>query len=496
MDNNYFSKEYKFLPWIKLSDCEKAEQEKWQKELCERYNVSFGKECVVSTEAHMYSVAGSFGNGTLIGSHALLRCLDITVGDNCSFNSYSVVHGKVTLGDCVRIAPGAKIFGENHTFSSLDMPICHQGNNRKGITIESDVWIGANAVICDGVHIGAHSVIGAGSVVTKDIPPYSVVGGNPARVIKSRLAQIKNSQEFQNMIVAFSDKMKSSYQKYLSANFDCGKYVNSKTNKETRRAVCDAVEIAALFNSLPSDLTKAELIETIKAFQKDANDYECVLSASYALEILGEKPVKFDFVKDLGDVWEYLDTLTWNSDAWGAGHYTDIFATACYMNKKHYGEKTPKDLFTWLDCHQSMDGLWGSGDIHLRVNGYYRLTRGSYDQFKIPVKLPEKAIDTVLEYAKNKGIPQNACDALDIIHPLYFAGGFTNYRKSEGEAWCIEMLPEFIKMAQEDGFPFQRGSEASLKGTEMWLSIIFLMCDYLELGHLLCYEPKGVHRTN
>ena len=111
---DYFKKEYEFLPWISLSDEEKSEQKVWQEALCEKYDITFGADSVVSKEAHLYSVKGSFGKHTLIGSHALLRSLDITAGDNCSFNTYSVVHGKVTMGDNVRIAPGAKIFGENH----------------------------------------------------------------------------------------------------------------------------------------------------------------------------------------------------------------------------------------------------------------------------------------------------------------------------------------------------------------------------------------------
>lgn len=495
MNSDYFSKEYEFLPWNKLTGKEKAEQEKWQKELCEKYNITLGENSVVSKDAFLYEIEGTFGEKTQIGSYALLRRLNIKAGNNCSFNSYCVVHGDVTVGNNVRIAPGAKIFGENHSFKDLDKPICMQPNTRKGIVIEDDVWIGANAVITDGVKVGAHSIVAAGSIVTRDVPPWCVVGGNPARVIKNRLAQKKNDDSFKKMVSDFGIKMRESYQKFLDYRFAEGRFTNSKSHNEQRRAICDAVEIAALFDAVPKNMTREKMVESIKAFQKDENEYECVLSASYALEILGEKPVKFDFVHRIGDVWEYLDSLKWATDAWDAGHYTDIFATACYFNKKYYNEATPKDLFTWLDGHQHSDGLWGEGDINLRVNGYYRLTRGSYDQFKIPVKLTKNAIDTVLEYSKKKGIPDNACDALDIIHPLYFTSGETSYRKSEGEAWCVEMLPVFMGKVTEEGFAFRFGEEASLKGTEMWLSIIYLMCDYLGLADLLSYVPKGVHRT-
>ncbi|MBQ6795824.1 MAG: acyltransferase, partial [Clostridia bacterium] len=217
--DSYFKKEYEFLPWIALNEKEKAEQKEWQKELSSNYPVTFGEESVISREAHLYQVKGSFGNHTLIGSHALLRSLDITAGDNCSFNSYSVVQGLVTLGNNVRIAPGAKIFGENHGFSDLERPICTQPNERRGITIEDDVWIGANAVITDGVVIGAHSIIGAGAVVTKNVEPYSVMGGNPARVIKSRIAQIKSTAEFKKLIEDFGKKARETYQSVLDFHF-------------------------------------------------------------------------------------------------------------------------------------------------------------------------------------------------------------------------------------------------------------------------------------
>ncbi len=487
-------KEYEFLPWISLSEDEKAECEKNAEEVTKRNDVTFGTACVVSKDAHIHSVKGSFGAKNLIASHALLRCLEIETGENCSFNSYSVVHGKVKIGDNVRIAPGAKIFGENHGFSDLEIPICKQPNTRRGIVIEQNVWIGANAVICDGVTIGEGAIIGAGSVVTKDVGAYKIVGGNPARVIKSRLAQKKNSEEFMKSITDFSLWIKEEFQNILSAHFENGRYVNSPDMKEERRALCDAVEIAAMFEHVPEDLPKEDIAGRIKAFQKDECEYESVLSASYALEILGEKPREFTFCEKW-DVWDFLDKLSWKNDAWDAGHNTDILATAFYMNKKHYNKSFPKDLFLWLQLNQKQDGLWGEGNLNLRVNGYYRTTRGSYDQFKVKCDYIKEAVDTILDYADKKGIPDNACDALDIIHPLYFAKGFTKYRVSEGEEWCVKLLPVFLNAATEEGFAFKFGEAASLKGTEMWLSIIYLMCDYLGLGDYLCYKPRGVHRT-
>ena len=90
----------------------------------------------------------------------------------------------IEIGNDVIIGPGVSLFSENHNYERSDKLIRLQGETRKAIVIEDDVWIGANATILAGVHIGIHSVIGAGAVVTKDIPSNSVYAGNPARSIK------------------------------------------------------------------------------------------------------------------------------------------------------------------------------------------------------------------------------------------------------------------------------------------------------------------------
>ena len=74
--------------------------------------------------------------------------------------------------------------GLNHDYESIDEPIHNQGVSTKPIIVEDESWIGANVVVVPGVTIGKHSIVAAGSVVTKRVPPYSVVGGNPARLLK------------------------------------------------------------------------------------------------------------------------------------------------------------------------------------------------------------------------------------------------------------------------------------------------------------------------
>lgn len=112
---------------------------------------------------------------------------DLFIGSNVSINRNTVIRGKVHIGKDCSIAPNCMIVGANHCFDKIDVNIKQQGGSYKGIVIQPNVWIGANTVVLDGVTIGTGSVIGAGSVVTKSIPPYSIAVGNPCRVIKTRV---------------------------------------------------------------------------------------------------------------------------------------------------------------------------------------------------------------------------------------------------------------------------------------------------------------------
>ncbi|BDA71416.1 hexapaptide repeat-containing transferase [Rivularia sp. IAM M-261] len=94
--------------------------------------------------------------------------------------------GNIKIGRNCLIAAQSGIFANNHNFADLELPIRDQGITREGIIIEDDCWLGSGVKVLDGVTIGKGCVIGANSVVTKDIPPYSVAVGVPARVIKKR----------------------------------------------------------------------------------------------------------------------------------------------------------------------------------------------------------------------------------------------------------------------------------------------------------------------
>lgn len=109
---------------------------------------------------------------------------EIRIGNNTRIGLHNTIIGPVHIGNQVNLAQGVVVSGLNHNFADIETPISEQGVSTALITINDDVWVGANVVIAAGVTIGKHCVIGAGSVVTKDIPDYSVAVGNPAKVIK------------------------------------------------------------------------------------------------------------------------------------------------------------------------------------------------------------------------------------------------------------------------------------------------------------------------
>jgi serine acetyltransferase len=132
------------------------------------------------------------------GTHLLPNGGPIKIGDFSSLNHYVVINGQggVTIGAKVMIAAFTSIFAGMHNFNSTEIPMHDQGMMSKGgIRIEDDVWIGTHAVILDGVTIGTGSIVAAGAVVTKDIPPFSIVAGVPARIIKSRITAPDTAQQ-------------------------------------------------------------------------------------------------------------------------------------------------------------------------------------------------------------------------------------------------------------------------------------------------------------
>ncbi len=109
---------------------------------------------------------------------------DVFIGNRTRIGLGCVLIGPVTVGNDVMLAQNIVVSGLNHGYEDITQPISTQPCSTQAIVIEDEVWIGANAVITSGVTVGKHSVVAAGSVVTKNVPPYSVVAGNPARLLK------------------------------------------------------------------------------------------------------------------------------------------------------------------------------------------------------------------------------------------------------------------------------------------------------------------------
>jgi acetyltransferase-like isoleucine patch superfamily enzyme len=136
----------------------------------------------------------TIGENTIIMHHAVLHVYNfrdlphagIKIGRDSLIGEFSMIRGQggVVIGDRVYTSPFSQIIAVNHRFDDPDKPFIAQGITAEGIVIEDDVWIGAGAVITDGVRIGKGSVIAAGSVVNRDVPAHTVVGGVPAKTIR------------------------------------------------------------------------------------------------------------------------------------------------------------------------------------------------------------------------------------------------------------------------------------------------------------------------
>lgn len=115
---------------------------------------------------------------------------NVSINRKCSiFGSYYSKNTRIIIGNNVVIAPEVKIFAASHDYHDINLPDCGEG-----ITISDNVWIGGGVIILPGVKIGEGAVIGAGSIVTRDIPDWSVAAGNPARVIRKRILNCEDSQ--------------------------------------------------------------------------------------------------------------------------------------------------------------------------------------------------------------------------------------------------------------------------------------------------------------
>jgi len=129
----------------------------------------------------------SFGENVDIGPRVeFFNVQSSEIGNNSGIGAHSSI-GTVRIGDYVMMGTQCLIISQNHRFDNLSIPMCQQGfQEDEPVVIEDDVWIGSRVIILPGVRVGHGAIIGAGSVVTENVEPYTMVGGNPAKLIGKR----------------------------------------------------------------------------------------------------------------------------------------------------------------------------------------------------------------------------------------------------------------------------------------------------------------------
>lgn len=520
-----------FLTWDRTpADIKAPEHRARQARLARVAGASFHPSAYIAAEAAIFTTRLVLGEASWIAGHALVRG-DVEFGAHCTVNPYAMISGKVRCGDGVRIASHVSIVGFNHGFDDPSTPIHMQKHESLGITIGDDVWIGANAVVLDGVTVGRGAVIAAGAVVSKDVPPLAIVGGVPAKVVRYRGQSARTDAV--GALGRLGTRAAAQWPEILARYRDGdGEYVSREADGTARRSARhrnDAIEIAAGFGALPEGMDPAFILAELQALQDKATGlfpdphrppaegvamrddglalYN-VLSVGYAIEVLGGQPLHPVSAVELGadELCNWLEGLPWRERAWSAGSVVDAIGTALYFNARYFSTgRTRETLFGWLALKQDRgSGLWGSptadeGLLH-PVNGFYRLTRGTYAQFGLPVPNPERAIDSVLANCRNyggfAGPTYTACNLLDTVHPLWLCLKQTDHRRAEAEAIARAVIARAEERWQDgQGFAFADGQETGLQGTEMWLSVVHLAAELLGIAGEFAFVPKGVHRT-
>jgi acetyltransferase-like isoleucine patch superfamily enzyme len=176
-----------YLPWEYHRNADEATRSRqlaYQRELADRLDAELAGTAYVDETAAMFASRLRMGERSYFAAYTYVTG-SIEMGDDCTVNPYTIVRGPVTMGTGVRVGAHASLLGFNHSIDP-DRSVFQQPTTSKGITIGDDVWIGSSATVLDGVRVGSHAVIGAGSVVTKDVDDWAVVAGNPARLLRDR----------------------------------------------------------------------------------------------------------------------------------------------------------------------------------------------------------------------------------------------------------------------------------------------------------------------
>ncbi len=135
---------------------------------------------------YRYVLKSMGGNSNINDGVTIVNPKKVSIGDRVSIHPYTYIAGEVTIGDYVGIASKCSILAETHNTADISIPYKLQGIEDQPVSIGNDVWIGAHSIILGNSKIGDGVIISAGSVVSGEIPPYSVVMGNPARVFFNR----------------------------------------------------------------------------------------------------------------------------------------------------------------------------------------------------------------------------------------------------------------------------------------------------------------------
>ena len=161
----------------------------WARTFIIPFVIKRGKGSIIRRKARLDIIPSkkiTLGKKSVIEDYTIINngMGDIFIGDYTHVTSRVKLVGPVTLGNYVTIGSGAQITGLTHNYLDVTRPIAKQGVTPNRTVVEDDVWIGGTSCINQGITIGTHSIIASGSVVTKNVPPYSVVGGNPARILR------------------------------------------------------------------------------------------------------------------------------------------------------------------------------------------------------------------------------------------------------------------------------------------------------------------------
>ncbi len=160
-------------------------------------NIRLSHGVYLDEQTYLHAAPGGIhiGPNTLVMHGAILHVYNfrdlpdagIWIGQDCLIGEYSVIRGQggVRIGDRVYTSPHTQLLAVNHVFDDASRPFVEQGITASGIVVNDDVWIGAGAIVTDGVTVGEGSIIAAGAVVTRDVPPHTVVAGVPASPIKA-----------------------------------------------------------------------------------------------------------------------------------------------------------------------------------------------------------------------------------------------------------------------------------------------------------------------